>query len=394
MNLPNSETAIKMGGVSDGGGNAVGDTLFDFYENIGSLEITVDQLLQLEPKAQKMIEWLNSQVPAINYPKSGGLGDLLKKSLSSKKIYLESKEISSEACVNHSMLATDKQTIVACQSDSELRIVIKWMLNVNEINRAGLINHELILAWARRISTDSKEEVEQKVRELNRKCFSADGKESQLAMAVSQIFNVKAYNKQRFHVANNLASRVKIALADFCENPMINITSQFEDVWDDEFLMNGLDVPSNLKAMKEVSEASRRGIDMDSAISKQHAICTNYYIDHTPIREPNLSVLPRECLNSLESAVEGTARYLTLAPTKTVNADDIKYVLKSSLIKAKSTFLLCQSLRKNELENRLFMSQEKPLTLFEETYAEALHYFRYKLKQRGLHIVFSENTDI
>ena len=55
IKTPSKIKALKMGGVSDGGGNAVGATLFDFYENQGSLPVTVDELLTLEPKAKQVI---------------------------------------------------------------------------------------------------------------------------------------------------------------------------------------------------------------------------------------------------------------------------------------------------------------------------------------------------
>ena len=172
-----SKNTIRMGGVSDGGGNAIRGKLFDFAENDGSLPISIQELLDLEPMTQQILDRLNREIPAIRNVKGKALGDAMVAALKGKRIYLESKEIESEACRNQSMVASKMQKVVACQSKTELRISVAWLINpeTDSINRAGLITHEMGVAFVRDFSPDeNKEQKEETVRVLNRAIFEGE----------------------------------------------------------------------------------------------------------------------------------------------------------------------------------------------------------------------------
>jgi hypothetical protein len=203
--------SVQMGGFSDGGGNAVGATLFDFYENAGTQEISIAELLNREPLAKKMILALDKEVPAVGNLKSEGFGTKLLTSVQSKKIFLERKDITSIGCQNQSMVAISNQMIAACQSDTEIRFNAEWLNSANSKNRAGLIMHELILAWARNMG-GSKGNTEASVRELNRLLFTVDT--SQYAQAVNEVFNINAFSLLDFAGTKN---KVKISMAMLLE---------------------------------------------------------------------------------------------------------------------------------------------------------------------------------
>jgi len=163
------------GGVSDGGGNAVGLQLFDFYENEGTQKITIKELVALEPLTEVILSRLSKEILAIKYKEYSPFGEMLKEYLQGKAIYLESKEIKSSGCTNQSMVATQDQKTVGCQDDMEVRLYLPWLRTTDAQNRAGLIVHELLLGWARaEFSNLTKEEVEQRVRILNRMIFEGE----------------------------------------------------------------------------------------------------------------------------------------------------------------------------------------------------------------------------
>ncbi|QLY25773.1 hypothetical protein [Bdellovibrio sp. KM01] len=195
----------SLGGSSDGGGNSVGPTLFDFYENQGTIEITVNELISLEPLAQKNLASLDNAIPAVDNIFSGGLGGIIAKSLAEKKIYLESKQITSDACINQSMVGAGSQKVVACQSDLEVRFDVKWLRNAKPRDRAGLIIHEMLLAWARTRLNDPKDILEQKVRIVNRMIFDGNINRDIL----NKYFGARSYTRSQVQRASEIAVSIK-----------------------------------------------------------------------------------------------------------------------------------------------------------------------------------------
>ncbi|QDK36117.1 hypothetical protein [Bdellovibrio sp. NC01] len=375
----------KMGGVSDGGGNAVGATLFDFYENEGSNEITIDQLLYLEPQANNILKFLNSEVPAVRNVDSGGFGDLLKNAVKGKHIFLEAKAISSEACKNQSMVASDQQTVVACQSDSEIRFDLNWLKSTDAKNRSGLITHELILGWARGTAGNlDKKEMEEKVRELNRAVFSPRQDENTMPDNIKRLFSENAFNKSRFRIAQGMKIRIGMAMANFCKDATTDINSAFADVWNDEFLMKTVSVlPATIISMRDVSLAARAG--NKDAGPAQAKLCELYNLDQSEIRPPRMDVIPQNCIRNLNDAV--TLAVQTTAATKEDTAMNSFFKAQSKTILLSSANL-CKGLRAIELEKKWFMTNEKATAAMDETYKESINYTRYYLKQNGITIQF------
>jgi hypothetical protein len=157
------------GGISDGGGNAVGAQLFDFYENEGSYVLKTKEVIRWNSELATLFLRANYFLPNFNGTKTG-LGSQLLSSLKSKKWILETKPLTQRSCINDSSIQNTDQQIVGCQNFYEIRISADWLLRqANSKNQAGLIFHEVLLAWVTSLNQNqSKAESEFKVRELNR----------------------------------------------------------------------------------------------------------------------------------------------------------------------------------------------------------------------------------
>lgn len=160
-----SQNASKM--ISDkdrGGGNAVNDQLFDFYENEGTEKVDVRKLPVYQQVLVPLFKKLDAKLPALSF--------YLTSALKTKNWYLEPKPLSEIGCTNSSMIKV-RTTIVACQSQFEVRMDSNW-LNANTTTpqqAAALIMHELLVAkmMQRREHNTIQEES---VRYLNRLFFS------------------------------------------------------------------------------------------------------------------------------------------------------------------------------------------------------------------------------
>ena len=194
----------RTGGVRDGGGNIVHRELFDFYESKGTKDITVADLERLVPLTNTVLEYLNLQVPAVGNPSGSALGNVLRSELSKKRIVLDVKPINSSACINQSMVGTAAQVSAACQNDLEVRFHLQSLIDIrDDYNRAGLIIHEMTLAWMReRNSSLDKDNLEAKVRQLVVLFFAKNlPKDSDFAGVVSKITSLKSYNRSEEHTS-------------------------------------------------------------------------------------------------------------------------------------------------------------------------------------------------
>ncbi len=376
---PQMENASSLGGSSDGGGNAVGKTFFDFYENEGSIPITLDEFIALEPLAIKMIDFLNQQVPAMGYLESGGFGTEIKEALAFKKIYIVTKEIRTKSCLNKSMFSTDQQAIVACQSDRKLHIDLdhEW-LEMDAVGRAGLINHELILAWARRnAKQQTKETMEEHVRELINISFAAlsgSSPREPISNTVSRLFGVRTFSPKNYAIALSLKEKMKIALDGFCQKIDYDVTSLFNDLWENEFLMTDKKlVPEFLIRMKKISESARSGIDRNSLVPDQEQLCWRYRLDKTPVHQPKLKALPAVCLDRIASVANTTVN--VGKSRQFFSPVEVEYYRRETLSKAISEAHRC-SWSENQVKS-------------EAIFYEALNYYRYLLGQQGIQMLFN-----
>ncbi|HEX7674427.1 MAG TPA: hypothetical protein VF412_09655 [Bdellovibrio sp.] len=390
IKTPSKINALKMGGVSDGGGNAVGATLFDFYENQGSLPVTVDELLTLEPKAKQVIALLNQQIPAVGSIDSGAFGEMIKGAIKGKKIYLESKPISSEACRNQSMVSTDQQVIAACQSDTELRIDVNWMAGTNGNNRAGLIAHEFILAWARDHHGNlEKPLLEEKVRDLNRAVFTPHADENELPQTLNKVFGDEAFSASNFKVAGSLPARIKNATAAFCQNPMTDISSQFQDVWNNGFLnSNSSVVPARLLEMKDASEKNRASAKQMTVQEGQAGLCSDYNLDHTPVHDPDLTKLSDTCQSQMQDISTNLTNLLKRGRQAQLTKIESDFLVGGWVNAMYGAASMCSGLRGIQLEKKLFMSEDRATQDMADVYIESINYFRYLMQQKGINFSF------
>lgn len=355
---------LQMGGVSDGGGNAVGGTLFDFYENEGSVEITVKELIQIEPQVAIILQSLNKSVPLLAR-ESEGLGDHLKRFISHRKIFLEPKDINSHACLNQSMVSVGGQKAVACQSDEEVRFNLSWLVQTDSTNRAGLILHEMILAMARNknytLNLD-KNTLEQRVRALNRDIFaSLNDKNINLNRSLSELFHITSLNASTHQIAESLRPRALAALRQHCQGKPVNWERSFADIKKDIWFYDEFTsiMPSFLSAMLKYGTT-----DLSDD-------CILLSIDSTPIRASQGRGLSRKCLADLDQAINTYESSYRRWTTGGYSPDVIKNGLAIGMHHISLNASLCARNKK-------------------DLYLESLNYARYKLALKKVGVRFGD----
>jgi hypothetical protein len=137
----------QEGGAGTGGGNGVGNHLFDFYENTGTKALAVKETQAYKLYVEKIITDAKKKVPSF--------GQALESALEYKTWILDSKPISSaNECINTSLSGV-KKTVIACQNDLEIRIKAQWFESplVDQRDKAGLILHEALRAMGLKDAT-------------------------------------------------------------------------------------------------------------------------------------------------------------------------------------------------------------------------------------------------
>lgn len=174
---------LNNGPITDGGGNAVGGKLFDFYENEGTTRLEIKSEFLDNEENRTLSDTLNEKFRALDaryavQSTGQGLGRFLISKMASdeKKWMLEPKEIDNKSCLNRSMVDEKTQKIVACQSANEIRISEEWFkTHASPNDRAGLIAHETVLMVVQKSKpyTNEADKVisEQLVREITRQIF-------------------------------------------------------------------------------------------------------------------------------------------------------------------------------------------------------------------------------
>jgi hypothetical protein len=300
-------TLDLMGGVGDGGGNAVGKTLFDFYENEGTIKVSIAQLMSLEPQVQQLIQLLNQQVPKIKDVTGPSFGDVVAQSLKNKKIIIDRKAINSQACVNQSMVSTTEQVVVACQSDNELRINAQWLKAADSKNRAALILHEMILGWFRAEFQNrfDKTTLEKKVRELVRDIFSYPSVDIANAITESTgdgLTGVKAYSGKNYALLATLPEKIKNVYETFCRNPQQGPATLMPEYFENDFLYN--EINAEVKMMQQYSDMLKGGRRTSDALESYYrrvaGYCRVLTLDKAPIRTPVKTDITPQCQDSID----------------------------------------------------------------------------------------------
>lgn len=125
------------GGAGPGGGNGVGNRLFDFYDAETLTRLDVQNTQPFKKVLQPILSDIKSKLP--------NLGERLEEALKEKRWVLDAKPLASEGCLNKTLSGV-KKTVIACQNAVEVRIKKQWFTSdkVTTKDKAGLILHELL----------------------------------------------------------------------------------------------------------------------------------------------------------------------------------------------------------------------------------------------------------
>jgi hypothetical protein len=140
---PPVRAMASKGGADIGGGNSVGNELFDDYENENSEPIPLEKV---EEYVKPFLRRIESKSPGFAQVLRGAIygnkEDLL--SPSAKKWYLEPKPLSqSGSCVNNTILSV-KRVVRACQTKIAVRLDRGFFLSHPDF-QAPVILHELLV---------------------------------------------------------------------------------------------------------------------------------------------------------------------------------------------------------------------------------------------------------
>lgn len=386
------------GGFSDGGGNAVDKLFFDFYENKGSFEIKVDEWIQLDPEFEDLLNKIDTAIPALRSFNGNSLSKQMIESVQSKKIFLESKKIESIGCKNQSLVATNNQVIVGCQSDTTIRMNLTWLLETENKNRLGLFLHELILSWARKYKSQlSKTSLEEQVRIFVRTVFDLEAKntiESELANQFFKIFNVRAYSVKTLEATKLIKEKSKIAQKNICENTPIDLPELFQLDYQDQFL--SIEIPLFIRNILSENEDFKLDSKNPEYLKHHKEYCEDFYLDsRSALDPPKVEFLNETCIQHLDKVIKDmiltNKKQITYLQNKEITEDEFLVLksMKTDLVKI--TANLCSGLKGIQLENQIFMTQKKGKELMEKTYIESIHYIRHHLHRKGLELRFESN---
>ncbi|KYG65683.1 hypothetical protein AZI86_00995 [Bdellovibrio bacteriovorus] len=211
----------RQGGSDAGGGNFVGDELFDDYENKGSEKISV---AELSAAADIYLKPLEAKMPSF--------AKMLRKGIKGTTWYLEPKEMAQTgACLNQTTLSVNR-VVRACQSKLAVRID-KEFIKANQKSFPALVIHELLVYQMIHRTSDPHDVNEENyhpdrindegVREVSRAIRNPDITESELQTAVKRAGFGSFRTSSDIRHVNALFAKYEAALAQrtkkFCANP-------------------------------------------------------------------------------------------------------------------------------------------------------------------------------
>ncbi len=389
-----SNNNLKVeGGISDGGGNAVGPTLFDFYENQGSLSLKPSQILNWNQETQNLIQKANSLLPKIGRYSKRGLGDELILSIQSKKWIIETKDITKDSCKNESMIQVINQKIVGCQNFYEVRLSADWLVNIaDEKNQSGLIIHEALLAWVRNLDKGTiKSDSEFKVREVNRLLHS-DLKSEDFVNEIKKLIP----DEQYYHAdENNFIRQLPIKSLEirqnFCENKSKEDYAQVMSFYKNYPALN-----KNIdEEFKQYVELARLYTRMESIKRTNQDSANEYQKNFDLIRQdyckkdnspfPDVSTLKfkpeliqeKDCKKGIEDAF---SQYINIADTFKHQTFEIEKtgaqrLLHKEYLLVKIAANACAIMKIGSLANKLFATEADRESIAKETQLQAIKYF-------------------
>lgn len=387
---------LAAGGFSDGGGNAVDNLFFDFYENKDSFEITVAEWIRLDPDFEGLLNKIEKAIPALHSHDGSSLKAQMLKSVESKKIFLEKKKIESIGCKNQSLIATKNQNIVGCQSDTAIRMSLTWLLSTDSKSRLGLFLHELFLGWARKHKSQlTKEILEEKVRDFVRAVFllkQNNRLEEDLAEEFMKIFSDRTYSPATLEATRLIKEKSLFAQKNICEKKSFDLDSLYQQDYQDHFL--AIEIPQFIQNLLSENPDFKLGSQNSNYLKSYKEYCEDYYLDSRAATEtPKLNLLNQECIdyldNHIKEAVLSRKRINKLLQGYQISADEFSILRSSNLTLTKMTANVCSVYKGLQLEKQLFMTETKGRELMDQAYMESLHYIKFHLYRQGIEIRFN-----
>lgn len=390
---------LAAGGFSDGGGNAVDNLFFDFYENRDSFEITVPEWTLLDPDFESLLNKIEKAIPALHSYNGSSLKTQMLVSVQAKKIFFERKKIESIGCKNQSMVTTKNQNIVGCQSDTTIRMNLTWLLGTNTKNRLGLFLHELFLGWARKHKSQlAKEILEEQVRDFVRTVFLFDERntlEDDLAQEFMKIFNIRAYSPKTLEAAKLIKEKSEAAQKNICENKSLDLHNLYRQEYQDQFLI--IEIPNFIKNLLSENPDFKLGSQNSNYLQSHKEFCENYYLNSRDATdEPKLNLLNQECIDSLDTHIKDSVmshkEYDELLKRNAIPTNELSYLRSVSLSLSKITANVCSMYKGRQLEKQLFMTEKKGKELMNQAYMESLHYIKFHLHRQGINLRFENKN--
>lgn len=365
-----------MGGSSDGGGNAVMCTMFDLFENKDSIETTLIGLKQLVPDLNPLLDNLNKKIPAIENLYSGGLGDILVQHTEAKRLYLESKPMTSVGCINGSVFYDENRNVVGCQNDKEIRFNLKYITKSGGVNPLALVLHEMILAWFRStLNEASKFNLEYEVRRLNEFLILTKPTSVELAFYLKSKLNCQAFFKSQFDLAKKINKSADKTIHFFCKNPEAEFDKDYSDAFKDLLIKNSLS-----QELISMIDAYEEPIKMFKE-EKLKKLCSSFKLRTTPIHIPNPKLLSSQCIASLDESIRLVESIFKNFLNKGYNKDRFKLHLGFADASVDSSINLCSGLKSIEINKSLikkvFMTEEMMNKQIENVYNESYNYFMF-----------------
>lgn len=255
-----SVCAQVAGTQGSGGGNAHGPIAFDVYENLGSVPVTFDSIIENNSELKTILTTLFSEIPEMRIPGQGRVAtiNIFKKAAALKSWYEEPKKLDQQGrCKNASMLSVDKQ-VVACQTRLVVRISKPWLDSTTDYQKAVIQNHEFILSILMPFTEKlgGAEDRDELVRVLNRAILARD------FIKVGELFKnelgyepISARSLELARVAN---SEIATYQKRFCSGERIEISMNVHSAYENYvarsmlapfefYLQNPIKIEKNLK---------------------------------------------------------------------------------------------------------------------------------------------------
>ncbi len=208
------------GPISDGGGNAVGTELFDFYENKNVEIKSIKEIISENNTLSANLQKLGEQFPEL-------LKSLIEDGVGDKKWIFDHKEINPSAeCKNATLVLVEKQKPIACQNKFEIRISKNWTASTNEMNVAGLVMHEIYLGYImNQAPTMDAKNRDYVVRMLNRATFQSDY--TAIENLIGTELNKRLWTKKEVENLNLIKEHLKKYSSDYCAGKPVTADDSF-----------------------------------------------------------------------------------------------------------------------------------------------------------------------